>query len=46
MSEIKAKNAKPIPLPNGMTFLEYLKSDAFKERVRKAREDYRKKHGK
>lgn len=38
------QTGKIFPLPNGMTLLEYLKSDAFKERIRKAREEYRKKH--
>lgn len=44
MSENKTQNAKPFILPNGMTLMEYLKSDEFKERIRKAREEYRKKH--
>ena len=46
MSENKTPTAKPFTLPNGITLLEYLKSDAFKERIRKAREEYQKKHGK
>lgn len=29
---------------DSMTFAEYLKSDAFKERLRKAREEWQKKH--
>lgn len=37
---------KPFTLPNGMTFLEYLKSDEFKERIREAREEYQQKHPK
>ena len=45
MSENK-NPTRPFFIPNGMTLIEYLKSDAFKERIRKAREEYRKKHGK
>lgn len=43
MSENKAKSPS---IPDGMTLFEYLKTDEFKERIRKAREEYRKKHGK
>lgn len=47
MSDNKANpNIKPFNLTDGMTLLEYLKSDEFKERIRKAREEYQKKHGK
>lgn len=46
MSENKTPTAKPFALPNGMTLFEYLKTDEFKERIRKAWEEYRKKHGK
>lgn len=38
--------SKPIALPNGMTLFEYLKSDEGKERLRKAQEEYQKKHPK
>ena len=37
---------KPFTLPNGMTLLEYLKNNEFKERIRKAKEEYQKKHPK
>lgn len=37
---------KPITLPNSMTLLEYLKSDEGKERIRKAKGEYQRKHPK
>lgn len=42
----KASTAKPFSLPKGMTLFEYLKSDECKERLKKAQEEYRKKHPK
>lgn len=44
MSENKTSAAKPFSFLKGMTLMEYMKSDEFKERVRKAREEYQKKH--
>lgn len=46
MSKNKAQDAKPFTLPNSTTLFEYLKSDEGKERIRKAREEYQKKHPK
>lgn len=36
--------AKSFALPNGMTLMEYLKTEEVKERIRKAREEYQQKH--
>lgn len=45
MSENKTTpNVKPFALPNGMTLMDYFKSNEFKERIRKAREEWQQKH--
>ncbi len=47
MSESKkTPAAKPFAIWNGMTLIEYLKSPEGKERIRKAREEYKRKHTK